>query len=166
MSLQMILKQESLEFEDRQGFYRDIQSLIFIYTIDHFLPLLKHNKMTGEHDYLLNVLQAHAVIVWQDEPAHSAHLKSMITESVGDKQATLSFLTDSFKLTPLIAHEFPTKAQAVILELIDQRKFDEAKDFAISFSRLAPLSLGREIKEMIDNIYERELMGRRRHPVL
>ena len=82
------------------GFFRDIQSLIFILTSDFILPLLRKNRLKEEFDYLNLIMFTHSLTVWHDNPAHQNQLFSIVFDNMGFHEAAIECLYIAFRLTP------------------------------------------------------------------
>ena len=156
ISLQYAIRAEGDSFLDDSGMFRDVQSLLFINLVESFLPILRHHRMEDEHAFLFNALRVHAIVVWQDQPAHASHLSSLLTDYIGLKDKTIECLEYSFNATPTTNHEYLTKAQALLFEYLDQRQFDRAKKFVLDIYRVATEAALSEIREMLQMVIEIE----------
>jgi len=133
-------------------FLADLMSLAFQATFHFVLPELRE-KSQDEHAILLNSSALFAIKYTSYEPAHTACLMSTVYDYLGDSSRRLKSLTASFRLTYPDDHSYLTKAQELWTELLDQNKFQEAKDFLLSLYAVTSPEQHGEVREMIDEAF-------------
>ncbi len=133
------------------GFFRDIQSILFLTAVDALLPELRRNNLADYAVLFANVLEYHAAFVWRDNPAHQQYLLSTLAHERGDRDAEGTALLAAFRLTDPQDHDYLTLAQSYWQFLIENERRDEAETFLLSTYRNAPREHLAEIKEMLDD---------------
>lgn len=131
------------------GFFRDIQSLLFLNTVHYLLPHLQAQSLRPEHDCLVQALHMHAVLAWSDDPAHQCFLLSVLLDYLGESRARMDLLHRSFLLTPPSDHSYLTKAQAYWCDLHEHGEGKKALSFLLDLARTSPPEHLPEIKEML-----------------
>ena len=58
------------------GFFRDLQSLLFLTAVHYLMPLLDKQNMRAEHDCLANAMYIHTILAWRGQPSHMFYLQS------------------------------------------------------------------------------------------
>jgi hypothetical protein len=134
------------------GFFRDIQSPLFLCSVYHLLPQLSSQSLDKEHAYLLHAMTMHALFVWDDDPSHQAFLRSLILDYLGNTQLRRAFVHQSFVLTPSDDHSYLTKAQEYWCDLVEAGESGRAKRFLLDLYRNAPQEHTSEIAAMIDDL--------------
>lgn len=153
--------QSRVGLSDETGFFRDCQSLLFLACRHVLLPDLAQAREPEPHDFLLNAMEAHVRLAWTDDPAHQNYLWMVIYDYVGDTKSAATLLLASLNETPVEAHDFVTKGQALWSLLIEAGRFDDAKEIALSlYRRASGRDLG-ELRELIDETYRYEPERRR-----
>ena len=135
------------------GFFRDLQSILFLNTAESLLPELRENGLKVYDGLLANVLEYHAAVTWRDDAAQQQYLLSILAHDRGDKDIEGSALLAAFRLTDPQSHEFLTMAQSYWHFLIENNRFDEAETFLLGVYRNAPQEQLSELKEMIDDTF-------------
>ncbi len=144
-----LLLQAMIRVTGEDGFFRDLQSLLYLNAVHYLLPLLEKSGPANEHAWLANVLHIHPFIVWRDEPAHMFYLLAALMGQLGQSEARLQYLFSSLAATPIDDHSYLTKASAYWSELIELGQQDNAMDFLLKLTRNAPEPFLDEIREMI-----------------
>jgi len=155
-----INNEEHLILEGDIGFFRDIQSLIFILTSDYVLPFLRKNRLREEFDYLNLIMFTYSLYAWHDNPAHQNQLFSIVFNNMGLHEAVIECLYTAFRLTAPEDHDYLTKAQTYWTALIDAKMFDDAKKFTLRLLQNSLKEHFEEIKEIIELSFELERKGR------
>lgn len=130
------------------GFFRDLQSLLYLNAVHYLLPQLKSTEEKG-YASIINALLVHASVEWRDEPSHMFYLLASLMGELGHKEARLEFLLRALSATPIDDHSYLTKATAYWDELLDLGKQDKAMEFLLKLSRNVPEAYLVEIGEMI-----------------
>lgn len=129
--------------------FADLQSLLFLCAIEGLLPNLKQKGLLPEHDFLLNALFIHSIIVWREEPSHQYYLQSALMDYLEEYPSMLELRKRSLQLTDVEDHSYLTKAQAVWSDLIDLGEHEEAYAFLFHLNRYTPQSYQPEIEGML-----------------
>lgn len=144
-----LLLQTSATISGEAGFFRDLQSLLYLNSVHYLLPQLQAEKSQIGHDALVNALAIHAFLVWRDEPSHMFYLLAAMMGHLGHPRARLDFLHRSLSATPVDDHSYLTTVSAYWGELLDLGEKDAAMDFLLRLNRNIPESYVPEIAEMI-----------------
>jgi hypothetical protein len=134
------------------GFFRDIQSLLFLCAVHYLLPHLRSQGLHPEHDCLLNAMFSHTILVWQDMPAHEYFLQSLVADYLGNARARMELLRQSFLLTPPEDHSYLTKAQAFWCDLVEAGSPEQARWFLMNLARTSPPEHLPEISDMMSDL--------------
>lgn len=145
---------ESSPLRGNVRFFRDIQSLLFLITSQHVLPMLQKERMKEELHFLIPVLFYHCLTAWHDNLAHQNYLLSVLFENLGIHDLVLHHLYITFQLTPPDDHDYLTKAQAYWSALIDAEMYREADDFVLRLLRQCPEKHVDEVKEIAQLNFE------------
>jgi hypothetical protein len=129
--------------------FADLQSLLFLCTIEELLPNLKKQRLQPEHDCLVNALFIHAVVVWRAEPSHLYYLQSVLMDYLEQYSSMLNLRLQSLRLTDVEDHSYLTKAQALWSDLMDFGSHEDAYRFLLHINRYTPPSYQPEIEEML-----------------
>ena len=143
-----LLLQTSMKISGETGFFRDLQSLLYLNSVHYLLPQLQ-DESKALHDSLVNALMIHAFLVWRDEPSHMFYLLATIMGHLDHKKARLDFLRMALSATPVDDHSYMTKVSAYWGELLELGERDAAMDFLVRLNRNVPESYVPEIAEMI-----------------
>ena len=145
-----------LRFDDPRGFFRDIQSLLFVTAAGELLPRLTAAGMAPEVANLGHGMRAHVDIVWRGNPTHQAFLAGVLAEQTGDLSMARVALETSFITTSPDSHEYLSKAQALWFVMLDQEDYEGARQFLIALYRQAPREYVAELSEMLKDMTEVE----------
>jgi len=151
-----LLLQVSMKITGEAGFFRDLQSLLFLNSVHYLLPQLQKDESQTGHDILVNALAIHAFVVWRDDPSHMFYLLGAIMGHLGHKKARLDFLHSALSATPVDDHSYLTKVSVYWAELLELGEQDAALDFLLRLNRNVPESYVPEIAEMITETVERQ----------
>jgi hypothetical protein len=149
-----LLLQVDMKITGEAGFFRDLQSLLYLNSVHYLLPQLQIDELQTGHDSLANALAIHAFLVWRDEPSHMFYLLAAMMGHLGHKRARLDFLHSALSATPIDDHSYLTKASAYWSELLELGEKDAAMDFLLRLNRNVPESYVPEIAEMITETAE------------
>ena len=94
------------------GLFRDLQSVLFLNTVESLLPELRERGLKFYDALLANVLEYHAATIWRDDPAHQQYLLSVLAHDRGDRNLEGGALLAAFRLTDPQAHDYLTLAQS------------------------------------------------------
>ena len=139
--------------EDEDEFLRSCQSLLFTLAIYDLLPRLRSRRLNKEHQILLDALDMHVTLIWQDSPAHHAHLTGLLGSYIEDEELSRKALELSFSATRPEDHDYLTRAHTLWYRYLDSEDFESAKAFVLSLHRTAPSDSISEITEMIEDTY-------------
>lgn len=148
------------KFAGAIGFFRDLQSLLFLLAIHFVLPDLFREKMKSEHDLMLSVLYHHSQTVWAPIPSHQFYLFAQLYDYLGNREETLKYTELAFKMTAPDSHDYLTKAQEYWSTLMDHHLFQKAEKFLIALIRNCPPEYLVEIQEILRLHYELTLPTR------
>jgi hypothetical protein len=135
------------------GFFRDLQSLLYLHVVDWLLPRLGSTAFIPQCDFLVSAMGYHCTAVWRDNPAHQQYLISVLAGYLGDREREKSALLASFRLTAPESHEYLTSAQCYWSFLLENRRLDDAEAFLLGLYRRAPRESLAEIREMLDDTF-------------
>ena len=145
--------QSRVHVEGATSLLRDAQSVLFFSTIHAALPKLQSTRRDDAHAFLLHAALAHARLLWTDEPAHQNYMLSALYEYVGDRSATRRMLIAALDNTPVTAHDYLTKIQALWSQLIESGDVGQARDLIlVSYRTALPEQLD-ELAELLDETY-------------
>jgi hypothetical protein len=139
--------------EDRLGFLRDCQSVLYSLVITHLLPALTSAGMRREHDFMVAALQTHAVQVWSENLTHQAFLLGLVATWVGEVTRATEVLEFAFRTTFPEDHDYLTKAHKLWFHLLDTHQLTRAKEFVLALYRSAPAEHLPEVREMIEDTF-------------
>jgi hypothetical protein len=145
--------QAMFDIRGEAGFFRDVQSLLYLNVVDSLLPELRSAALAQEHDLLVNAMGYHATVVWRDDAAHQQYLLSILAHYIGDRELEGSSLLASFRLTDPEEHDYMTLAQCYWSYLLENQQYDDAETFLLGVYRRAPRESLAEIREMIDDTF-------------
>ncbi len=135
------------------GFFRDLQSVLFLNTVESLLPDLRDSGLKIYDALLANVLEYHAVTIWRDDPAHQQYLLSVLAHDRGDRDLEDTALLAAFRLTDPQAHDYLTLAQSYWHFLIESNRYEEAETFLLGVYRSAPQEQLGELKSLLDDTF-------------
>ena len=96
-----LLLQISLKITGEAGFFRDLQSLLYLNAVHYLLPKLQAEGSQGIHDSLVNALAIHAFLVWRDEPSHMFYLLGAMMGHLGHREGRdWNFFTGQYRPRP------------------------------------------------------------------
>src|SRR5437867_44244 len=94
------LYQLSVNLKGEMGFFRDLQSLLFLCSVHYLLPHLDKDSTRVEHDALLTTMHAHTVLCWSDDPGHMFYLLAALLGYLGEGESRLAHLRHAVDATP------------------------------------------------------------------
>lgn len=138
--------------EDSTGFYRDVRSIVFRLAVQHLLPgLMQHD---ANHSYFLaGTLAEFARSEWDDQPQHRDTLLAELFEQLGRKDDALVLRESALHATSPDAHEYLTKAQALIHAHLDIGDVDGAERELFTAIRATRGEQDEEIQSMLRDIH-------------
>jgi hypothetical protein len=136
------------------GIYRDTQSLLFNIAIFELLPSLRAARMAEEEEWLIQILLAHSLIVWQANPSHQQSLRALVFEYLGDVEGSEQALRLAVALTPIGEPDRAAKVQSLWALLTSNGRWREATELLLSEYRAGPESQLEEIRDLLDLTYE------------
>jgi hypothetical protein len=128
--------------------FHDLQSLLFLCSIEEVLPGLKKQGLAAEHDLLVNAHFIHTIIVWKDNPSHQFYLQSVLMDYLGEYDLAIDLRALSLRLTDVDDHSYLTKAQALWSDLMDLGRAREAYSFIFNLARFTPREYLPELEDM------------------
>ncbi|MGH7139627.1 MAG: hypothetical protein ACREHD_28130 [Pirellulales bacterium] len=131
------------------GFFRDLQSLLYLNAVHYLLPRLKKTRSTAAFGNLLNALESHSVLMWWNEPSHMFYLRAAMMGQLGRQEERLECLDQALSATPVSDHSYMTKAHAYWVELLETGEQKKALRWLINLSRNVPESYALEVADMI-----------------
>jgi hypothetical protein len=124
------------KLEGDTDFFNDLQSILYLCSVEYLLSHLKTQSMTAEHNCLVNAMYLHTVFVWSDlQPAHMFYLQSALMDYLGHPQKRSELLHRSLMLTDREDHSYLTKMQALVFDLVDSGQQRKAMDLLLSALR-------------------------------
>jgi hypothetical protein len=147
-----LVLQSLAKIEGETGFFRDIQSILFLCAFHYLLPQLSTEGWHSERECLLNAMFMHTILVWRDDPAHQCFLQSLLADYLGQGDVRRDLLHRSFLLTPPTDNSYLTKAQEYWCDLVDAGQREQAMSFLLDLTRTARPDDVPEIKEMINDL--------------
>lgn len=144
-----LLLQFAFDLSGESGFFRDLQSLLYLNAVHYLVPHLKKSRRTAEFANLVNVLVLHANLIWRDEPSHMFYLLAALMGQLGQKQERLEYLHRALSATPTYDHSYLTKANAYWGELLELGQSERALQWLVGLSRNVPEAYSPEISDMI-----------------
>lgn len=151
--------QAVFDLRGETGFFRDLQSLLFLHTVEWLLPELRAGQYEELHGLVVHALRYHLVRVWSDNPGHQQFLLSAWASYLGDRGLEENALLSAFRLSSPDEHDYLTLAQSYWQFLMDDRRYEDAERFLLGVYRQAPREHLDEIKGLIDDTYaERGLL--------
>ena len=135
------------------GFFRDIQSLLFLNAAHYLLPKLKSQGLTPEHDCLVAGMYVH-LIGWSNYVAQFCFLRAQLADYLGHKRERLNLQHASFMLTPPSDHSYLTKAQSYCCDLIEMGQYKKVDKVLGYLDRTAPPQYQEEIGVMRQEMRE------------
>jgi len=153
--------QSRVNLEGETGFARDVQSLLFLQSLNVLSPKLEAKGLDQAEHYLVHALYAHAKNVWTDHPSHQNYLLGMLFEHIGQLDEAMTLLLASLNNSSVEEHDFVTKVQTYWSMLIEASRFEEAKGFLLSQYRRAAQQDLAELEEMLDETYVAQHATRR-----
>ncbi len=154
-----LIFQAVCEIRGEAGFFRDLQSLLYLNVVDWLLPELRSAGLAGEHDVLLGALGYHCTAVWPDEPAHQQYLLAILARAIGDSGLEGRALLDSFRLADPGEHDYLTLAQSYWFFLLENHRHEDAEAFLLDVYRQAPSEMLAEVKKMIADTFRGRLVA-------
>jgi len=140
---------QSLAVIDGQsGYFRDIQSLLFLSAVHYLLPHLEIQGLRSEHSCLVNAMYCHTVSVWHDDPAQQYYLLSVLMDYLGEREESTKWLNMSFLRTPPDDHSYLTKGQSLWLDHLAAGRRRAAEKILSLLADTAPEKYKAEIEEM------------------
>jgi tetratricopeptide (TPR) repeat protein len=147
-----IFRHSQISLIDNSGFYRDICSLLFRLAIEHLLPALYSSG--GSYSYLLtSTLEVFARSEWDDQPEHRDALLADLYEELGRTDEAINLRERALQATPFDAHDYLTKAQALIQSLMEAGDTDAAENLVFQVIRQTNRKHDAEIRSMLQDIY-------------
>lgn len=145
-------RRSEIFIEDPTGFYRDVRSIVFRLAVQHLLPaLMKHH---ATHSYFLaSNLAEFARSEWDDQPQHRDTLLAELFEQLGRKDDALVLRESALQATSPDAHEYLTKAQALIHAFLDVGDVDGAERELFQAIRATRGEQDEEIQSMLRDIH-------------
>jgi hypothetical protein len=134
------------------GFFRDIQSLLFLNAAYYLLPQLEGQSQNAERNCLVHAMFMHTVIAWDDYPGQACFLRSVLMDYLGVADEKRKQAYFSFMLTPPTDHSYLTKAQTCMFDLLEAGRPDAAVEFLLTVARSSPTENIPEIQEMLAGI--------------
>ena len=131
------------------GFFRDLQSLLYLNVVHYLLPRLRKGGATTTYWNVVNALEAHSILIWRDEPSHMFYLRAAMMGELGRQEERLECLQNALAATPVSDHSYMTKANAYWAELLELGDTEKALRWLVSLSRNVPESYTAEVAEMI-----------------
>ena len=145
--------QALFDLNGETGFFRDIQSILFLNAVESLLPELQTDELEPFHSILIHALGYHSAMVWRDDPAHQQYLLSALAHHLGDRDLEENALRSAFRLTDPDEHDYLTLAQSYWHFLLENQRFEDAETFLLGVYRRAPREQLDEIREMIDETF-------------
>jgi hypothetical protein len=137
------------QLKGETALFANLQSLLFLTTVQELLPRLKKPKHLPVHNCLVNALMIHTNLVWRVDPSHLYYLQCVLMDYLGEHSLALKLRHQSLQLTDVEDHSYLTKAQAFWADLMDFGKHHDAYSFLLHLNRYTPQSYQPEIEEML-----------------
>lgn len=145
-------RRSEVVIEDPTGFYRDVRSIVFRLAVEHLLPALMQPDAT--HALLLaGSLAEFARSEWDDQPQHRDTLLAELFEQFGRKDDALVLRESALHATSPDAHEYLTKAQALIHAYLDVGDVDGAERELFKAIRATRGAHDEEIRSLLRDIH-------------
>lgn len=138
--------------EDPTGFYRDVRSIVFRLSVQHLLPALMRRKTTHSY-FLAGNLAEFARSEWDDQPQHRDTLLAELFEQLGRMDEALALRESALHATSPDAHEYLTKAQALIHAYLDVGDVDGAERELFKAIRATRGNQDEEIQSILRDIH-------------
>ena len=145
--------QALFELRGETGFFRDLQSILFLNAVESLLPELRSGGREQLHSILIHALGYHSAMAWRDDPAHQQYLLSALACYLDDRDLEENSLRSAFRLTDPNEHDYLTLAQSYWHFLLENRRFEDAETFLLDVYRRAPQEQLDEIREMLDETF-------------
>lgn len=143
-----LLLQTLARVEGESGYFRDIQSLLFLGAVHYLLPHLETQALRSERNCLVNSMIVHALVVWHDSPAQQYYLLSVVMDYLGEGKASTSLLERAFLHTPPDDHSYLTIGQSLWLDLLESGRRKDARRILSTLADSVPKKYAGEIQEM------------------
>jgi len=147
-----LVLQPSQTITEETGFFRDIQSLLFLNAAYYLLPQLDGQSQSEERNCLTHAMFMHTFIAWRDRPAQAHFIRSVLMDYLGAAEEKRKQAYYSFMLTPPTDHSYLTKAQTCAFDLLEAGNREAAVAFLLSVARFSPTENVPEIQEMLTSI--------------
>ena len=145
-------RRSEILIEDPTGFYRDVRSIVFRLAVEHLLPELMQHQAQYSY-FLAGSLAEFARLEWDDQPQHRDTLLAELFERVGRKVEALVLRESALDATSVDAHEYLTKAQALIHGHLDVGDVDSAERELFKVIRATRGAQDDEIQSMLQDIH-------------
>jgi hypothetical protein len=145
--------QALFDLRGETGFFRDLQSMLFLHSTEWLLRDLRSRKFEELHSLLIHALGYHIVRVWPDNPGHQQYLLSAWASYLGDRELEENALRSAFRLSGPDEHDYLTLAQSYWQLLVEDRRYEDAEKFLLGIYREAPREQLDEIKGLLDDTY-------------
>ncbi|MCA9709038.1 MAG: hypothetical protein KDK70_24550 [Myxococcales bacterium] len=145
-------RRSEIIIEDPTGFYRDVRSIVFRLAVEHLLPPLMQHHVTHSY-FLAGSLAEFARSEWDDQPQHRDTLLAELFEQIGRKDEAIVLRESALHATNPDAHEYLTKAQALIHAYLDIGDVDAAERELFKAIRATREEHDEEIQSLLGDIY-------------
>jgi hypothetical protein len=139
------------------AFFNDVRSIVFQCAVLELLPELFEHNLAWFKDRLVNMLFFHAMLFWQDHPAHQHWLRYLVYDAIGDPQHAGESLFYSFKNTSPDEHDYITRGYTYWSHLMENDQPAEAAEFALTLYRKCARTDLPEVRGMIEQAYKLSL---------
>lgn len=144
---------QPIELSGEVGFYNDIRSVLYCCVAMDLVPRLANTKWGNAHKFVIDALNAHAMVFWQRNPSHQHYLRSLLFHATEDMMAEGRELYFAFMATSPEEHVYLTRALAFWDHMMEQEWFEQAAAFALNLYRSAPAQLLDDIRDMVERSY-------------
>lgn len=142
--------------DDTTGFYRDVRSLLFRCSIHALFPVLRSNDPRFAES-LASAMSMWARYEWDDAPSHRHTLLAELYDVMGFPDPALEFRQAALAMTSPAAHEYLTSAQALVFDLVDRGRFEDAELALLAVARRAPEECLPELRTLLRMVFRQEL---------
>jgi tetratricopeptide (TPR) repeat protein len=147
-----MFRHSQISIIDQTGFYRDVRSLLFRLCVEHLIPALYSESANYLH-FLAGTLDEFARTEWDDQPQHRDALLADLYEQLGRTDEAAVLRERALEATSPDAHDYLTKAQALIHSLLETGDVDSAEALAFRVIRQTSEKHDSELRSILQDIY-------------
>ena len=123
--------QTLFDLRGETGFFRDIQSILFLNTVESLLPELRTAGLEESARHAGACTGESYRSCWRDNPSHQQYLLSVLARYLGDRESEENSLRSAFRLTDPDEHDYLTLAQSYWHFLLENQRYADAKTFLL-----------------------------------